>query len=79
MTASKILMIILAVVSILLIATVLLQESNSDGMSGSIAGGAEQLFGKKKAQGYQSVLHKATVILAVVFIVLSLVTLKLTA
>ena len=41
------LMILLAVASIILIASVLLQSGSSAGLSGSIAGGAEQLFGKK--------------------------------
>ena len=65
-------MILLAIVSILLIVSVLLQSGNSDGLSGSIAGGAEQLFGKKKASGYEGMLHKATIVLAVLFICLSL-------
>jgi preprotein translocase subunit SecG len=67
------LMIVLAVVSILLILSVLLQEGNSDGLSGSIAGGAEQLFGKKRGRGYQGILNKITIVSAVLFIVLSLV------
>lgn len=44
------LMILLAISSIVLIASVLLQSGNSAGLSGSIAGGAEQLFGKKKSK-----------------------------
>ena len=36
-----------------LIVSVLMQEGNSAGMSGAIQGGAESLFGKKKAQGMQ--------------------------
>ena len=40
-------MVVLAIVSVILILSVLLQEGNSDGLSGSIAGGAEQLFGKR--------------------------------
>lgn len=67
------LMVILAIVSIFLIASVLLQSGNSDGLSGSIAGGAEQLFGKKKSQGYDAILKKMTVVAAILFIVLSLV------
>ena len=67
------LMILLAIASIVLIASVLLQSGNSDGLSGSIAGGAEQLFGKKKSKGYEAVLSKITVVAAVLFIVLSLV------
>ena len=38
-----VLMIILGIVSVILIVSVLAQSSNSDGLSGSIAGGAEQL------------------------------------
>ena len=51
----------------------LLQSGNSAGLSGSIAGGAEQLFGKKKSKGYEALLEKVTAIGAVLFIVLSLV------
>ena len=65
-------MIILAIVSVILILSVLLQEGNSDGLSGSIAGGAEQLFGKKKSRGYQEILSKITIIAAILFILLSL-------
>ena len=67
------LMILLAVASVILIASVLLQSGNSAGLSGSIAGGAEQLFGKKKSQGYEGILSKISTVTAVLFIVLSLV------
>ncbi|MBR5001159.1 MAG: preprotein translocase subunit SecG [Firmicutes bacterium] len=67
------LMILLAIASIILIASVLLQHGNSAGLSGSIAGGAEQLFGKKKSKGYDAILAKVTAIGAVAFIVLALV------
>lgn len=66
------LMVLLAIASIIIIVSVLLQSSNSDGLSGSIAGGAEQLFGKKKSRGYEAILSKITVVAAVLFIVLSL-------
>ena len=67
------LMILLAIASIILIASVLLQHGNSAGLSGSIAGGAVQLFGKKKSKGYDAILAKVTAIGAVAFIVLALV------
>ena len=67
------LMILLAIASIILIASVLLQSGNSAGLSGSIAGGAAQLFGKKKSKGYEAILAKVTAIGAVAFIVLALV------
>lgn len=65
--------IVLAIVSVILIISVLLQSSNSAGLSGSIGGGAEQLFGKKKSQGYDALLSKISTVVAVLFIVLSLV------
>ena len=65
--------IVLALVSVILIISILLQSSNSAGLSGAIGGGAEQLFGKKKSQGYDAILSKVATIAAVLFIVLSLV------
>ena len=46
--------------------------ANSAGLSGSIAGGAEQLFGKKKSKGYEAILSKITTVGAILFVVLSL-------
>ena len=65
--------IILAAASLVLIISILLQSSNSDGLSGSIGGGAEQLFGKRKSQGYEGILSKISTVTAVLFIVVSLV------
>ena len=67
------LMILLAIASIILIVSVLLQSSKSDGLSGSIAGGAEQLFGKKESRGIDAVLEKVTSIAAICFIVISII------
>lgn len=65
--------IVLVIVSLGLIASVLLQSGKSAGLSGSIAGGAEQLMGKQKARGMDALLEKVTVGLAVGFIVLSMI------
>jgi len=67
------LLIVLAIVSLILIASILFQSGNSAGLAGSIGGGAEQLFGKKKAKGYDELLAKVTGIAAIVFIVVALV------
>ena len=66
------LMIILLISSIVLIISILLQESKSDGLSGSIAGGAEQLFGKRKSRGYDALLSRVTTVCAVIYIIVSL-------
>jgi len=67
-----VLMILLAVTSIVLIASILLQSGNSAGLTGSIGGGAEQLFGKKKSKGYEAMLSKISTVSAVLFIAFSL-------
>lgn len=66
------LMVILLLASIVLIVSILLQSGNSDGLSGSIAGGAEQLFGKRKSRGYDALLARITTIAAIIYIILSL-------
>ena len=71
------LLIILAIAAVVLIASILLQSGNSAGLSGSIAGGAEQIFGKKKARGYDAVLEKITTVCAVLFIVIPVIMLLL--
>lgn len=62
---------LLVIVCIGIIAVVLLQLGRSAGLSGAITGGAEQLFGKQKARGIDAVLHRLTVVLAVLFFVLT--------
>ncbi|MDM5190702.1 preprotein translocase subunit SecG [Bacillus sp. DX4.1] len=64
--------VLLITVSILLIVLVLMQSSNSSGLSGAISGGAEQLFGKQKARGIEAVLNRITVVLAVLFFALTI-------
>ena len=66
------LMILEAVVAIALIASVVLQSGKSAGMSGSIAGGAETLFGGKK-KGLDELLARVTMILGIVFGILTLI------
>lgn len=68
-----VLKIVLLVASLVLIGSILLQHGNSAGLSGAIAGGAEQLFGKKRGRGYDALLGKITTVGAVLFILLSLV------
>ncbi|MCG7340101.1 preprotein translocase subunit SecG [Staphylococcus sp. ACRSN] len=57
---------------IALITVVLLQEGKSNGLSGAISGGAEQLFGKQKQRGIDLFLHRLTIVLSVIFFLLML-------
>lgn len=68
---------LLVIVSLALIVVVLLQSGKSAGLSGAISGGAEQLFGKQKARGMDLVLHRVTIVLAVLFFILAIAVTKL--
>lgn len=61
------------IITLILIITVLLQQGNSYGLSGSIAGGAETFFGKGKSRTLDGIFKTVTKISAVLFIILSLV------
>ncbi|AGK55593.1 preprotein translocase subunit SecG [Bacillus sp. 1NLA3E] len=63
---------LLVIVCIGLIVVVLLQSGKSAGLSGAISGGAEQLFGKQKARGIDLVLHRITIVLSVLFFILTI-------
>ncbi|MBE9455568.1 preprotein translocase subunit SecG, partial [Staphylococcus epidermidis] len=56
--------VLLIIDCIALVTVVLLQEGKSNGLSGAISGGAEQLFGKQKQRGVDLFLHRLTIILA---------------
>lgn len=64
--------ILLLIVSLALIAVVVLQSGRSAGLSGAIAGGAEQLMGKQKARGIDALLGRITIVLSVIFFLLTL-------
>ncbi|CUH94320.1 putative membrane protein [Propionispora sp. 2/2-37] len=66
------LMIIDAIISIALIITVVLQPGKSAGLSGSIAGGADTIFGGRR-KGLDEQLARLTMILGVLFGIITLV------
>lgn len=57
---------------IVLIASVLMQSGKSAGLSGSIGGGAEQIWGKQKGRGFDEMFDKMTKVAAVAFIICSM-------
>ena len=62
--------IILLVMALFLIVSILMQSGKSKKLSGTIAGGAEQFFGKQKGQAINKTLSRVTNVVAVVFVVL---------
>ncbi len=65
-------LVIQVLIALSLIATILLQSGKSAGLSGSIAGGSEALFGGKK-KGLDELLAKVTAWLVGAFMLVTLV------
>jgi preprotein translocase subunit SecG len=72
-----VLMIIDALVAIALIASVLGQEAKSAGMGG-MGGGADTVF-SGKARGMDALLARVTVVLAILFAIITMVIAKMTS
>lgn len=64
---------VMIAVSILIIIAVMMQPSKQNSAASAFTGGADQLFGKQKARGFEAVMQKATAILGVVWVLLALV------
>lgn len=65
--------ILIVIASLVLIASVLLQSGKSAGLSGSIGGGAESIWGKNKGRSYEGILSKLTTVSAIIFVISALV------
>lgn len=64
---STVLTVLLIISAVLLITVIILQPGKSNGLSGAISGGAEQLFGKQKVRGLELILHRTTIVLSIIF------------
>ena len=60
------------ILSLILVVVVLFQSGNQQGLSGSIAGGAETFFGKNKGRTIDAKLKKWTSIIAILFLICSI-------
>ncbi len=67
------LIIVHVIISVVLVATVLMQSGKQQGLSGAIAGGAETFFGKNKGRTIDGVLKKVTAVVALLFVISSIV------
>ena len=72
-TLNTILLLVYILVCCVLTVIVLMQEGKQAGLTGAISGAAETYWGKNKGRSMEGGLELATRILAVVFVVLSLI------
>ncbi len=68
-----ILTIVHVIISIALIAVVLFQSGSDDGVPGVISGGSDSFFGKNGARTSDALFARCTTVLAVLFIITSVV------
>ena len=66
-----VLMVLQVIASLVLIGSILLQSGKSAGLSGSITGGAEQLWGKQ-GRGYEGMLSRITSVAAAMFLIVAI-------
>ena len=67
------LMIILALASVVLIISILMQSSNSAGLSGVDRRRSGAVVRQEKSQGYEGILNRISTVSAILFIILSLI------
>lgn len=72
-TLELILTIVHVLVCVVMVALILLQNGKSEGLGSAMSGAAETFFGKNKARSVEAKMQKITIILAVVFIVMTAV------
>ena len=72
-TVKLILSITEVIACVFLTVVVLLQQGARQGLSGSIAGGADTFFGASKAGSMQHTLARLTTVVGIVFVVLAVV------
>jgi len=64
---------LLVLLAIALVILVLKQSGKEKGLSGTIAGGAETYFGKNQGQSGDKKLSKATIVLAILIVIVTVV------
>lgn len=72
-TLKLVLSIVEVIACVFLTVVILLQQGARQGLSGSIAGGADTFFGQSKASNMQRTLSRLTSAIGVIFVVLAVV------
>ena len=72
-TLKLVLSIVEVTACVFLTVVVLLQQGARQGLSGSIAGGADTFFGQSKASNMQRTLSRLTTAIGVIFVVIAVV------
>lgn len=61
---------VVMVLSVVIVITIMMQPSKQNSAASAFTGGADQLFGKQKARGFEAVMQRTTAILGTIWLVL---------
>ncbi|MBS7577182.1 MULTISPECIES: preprotein translocase subunit SecG [unclassified Enterococcus] len=64
---------VLVVLSIIIVISILMQPSKQNSAASAFTGGADQLFGKQKARGFEAVMQRTTAVLTGVWLLIAFV------
>ncbi|MFC0233269.1 preprotein translocase subunit SecG [Vagococcus entomophilus] len=68
----NILLAIMLILSVLIVIVVMMQPSKQNSAASAFSGGADQLFGKQKARGFEAVMQRFTTILGCAWVIVAL-------
>ena len=60
------------ILSLLIIVAVMMRPSKQNSAASAFTGGADQLFGKQKARGFEAVMQRITTVLAIARVVVAI-------
>ena len=64
---------IVIVLSIVMVIAIMMQPSKQNSAASAFTGGADQLFGKQKARGFEAVMQRSTAVMGAIWMILFLV------
>lgn len=68
----NLLLTLLIIDCVLMVIVIMMQPSKTNSASSALSGGAEELFGKQKARGFEAVMQRSTVVMGIIFFGLSI-------
>ncbi|MDR2834180.1 MAG: preprotein translocase subunit SecG [Streptococcaceae bacterium] len=68
----NILLVLMLIISVVMVVTIMMQPSKQNSAASAFTGGADSLFGKQKARGFEAVMQKTTAILGAVWLLCAL-------
>ncbi|MGX7350956.1 preprotein translocase, SecG subunit [Enterococcus canis] len=64
---------VIIILSVLMIITIMMQPSKQNSAASAFTGGADKLFGKQKARGFEAVMKRSTAVLGAAWLIVAFV------